>query len=183
MRLDPALYERKRVQQGYSAGEFAAYVGVLCLADAQPERGRFRDERVLRAMLGQDGRHVPALLSRGDLAELPDGRLYVAGWDQWQEGDMTVKDRMARMRAAKRNTDRNNCYGGDRNNDRNGDRNIPSRLAHAQPVRESRPVLSSLNDDERDGTGQDRTSALEISEFTTGARPVGPGSTSGRTGR
>ena len=129
LRLDPATFERKAIQQGYSPSEFAAFVGVLCLAEAQPERGRFRDERLLRALLGKLGRLVPDLLTRGDLVVQPDGRLYVDGWDEWQEGDLTVKDRMARMRgrqhAARDAADRNT----ERNGHRNTDRHRPSRHA------------------------------------------------------
>lgn len=98
LRLDPAAFERKVIQQGYPAVTFAAFMGVLCLAESQPERGRFRDERLLRALLGKLGRQVPDLIARCDLIQLPDGRLYVDGWDEWQEGDITVRDRVARLR-------------------------------------------------------------------------------------
>lgn len=102
LRLDPGAFERKVIQQDYPPATFAAFVGVLCLAESQPERGRFRDERLLRALLGKLGRQVPDLISLGDLVVLADGRLYLDGWDEWQEGDVTVRDRVARVRARKR---------------------------------------------------------------------------------
>ena len=34
---------------------------------------------------------------------LADGSLYVDGWNEWQEGDVTVKERMARLRNRHRN--------------------------------------------------------------------------------
>ena len=97
LRIDPALYERK-LEQGYSLAQLAAFLGCLCLADSQTRRGRFRDLPVLRALLGPAARHVPFLLERGDL--LVQGRsIYVDGWDEWQEGDWTVADRMGRVRS------------------------------------------------------------------------------------
>lgn len=105
LRLDPGFFERKRIQQGYSAGQFSALTGALCQAETQPERGRFRDERVLRALLGADGREVPFLLSQGDLVRAPDGRIYIEGWDEWQEGDVTVRDRVRKIRTRRGGTE------------------------------------------------------------------------------
>lgn len=103
LRIDPAFFERKALTQGYPAGVFSALVGTLCLAEHQPERGRFRSERLLRALLEDYGRHVPELIRRGDLVRLEDGRLYVDGWDEWQEGDWKVGERVARIRSRPRN--------------------------------------------------------------------------------
>jgi len=76
------------------------FVGLLCSAHRQPDRGRFRDRRTLEAL------HSRALVgrcfARGDLVTLPDGRVYLDGWDEWQEGDLTVGERMRRMRGRKR---------------------------------------------------------------------------------
>lgn len=102
LRIDPAFFERKALTQGYPAGVFSALVGTLCLAEHQPERGRFRSERLLRALLEDYGRHVPELIRRGDLVRLGDGRLYVDGWDEWQEGDWKVGERVARIRSRPR---------------------------------------------------------------------------------
>ena len=117
LRLDPAFYEKK-LEQGYPLAAIGALAGVLCLAELQPARGRFRDLAVLKALLGPAAaKQVPFLIERGDIIP-EEGRLYVAGWDEWQEGDVTVKERMARIRNRKAN----------RNNDRNPDR-IPTVLA------------------------------------------------------
>lgn len=109
IRLDPGFFERKVIEQEYAPGEAMALVGAFCLAEQQTPRGRFRNERVLRALLGQYGRHVPSLVARGDLVVLEDRRVYIEGWDEWQEGDVTVKERMARIRNRnrRRNPDRN----------------------------------------------------------------------------
>lgn len=97
-RLDPFFFERKALDQSYPAGAFVALVGAINLAESQPQRGRFRNRRVLVALLERYGRWVPELVRRGDLLELPDGRLYVDGWDEWQEGDWKVAERVARIR-------------------------------------------------------------------------------------
>lgn len=117
LRVDPALFERKVIQQGYPPVAYAAYCAVLCLADSQPIRGRFRDQRVLKALVGPLARHLGFLLERRDLipaaehsrcVNCPTGhgapmQLYVDGWDEWQEGDWQVKERMARVRHKNRN--------------------------------------------------------------------------------
>lgn len=117
LRMDPAFYEKK-LEQGYPLAAIGALCGVLCLAELQPARGRFRDLAVLKALLGPAAaKQVAFLMERGDL--VPEGgRIYVDGWDEWQEGDVTVKERMARVRNRKAN----------RNEDRNPDR-IPTVLA------------------------------------------------------
>ena len=104
LRLDPGFFERKVLGQGYPAGAAVALVGVLCLAEHQPDRGHFRNERVLRALLDSFGRWVPFLQEHGDLVALPDGRLYVEGWREWQEGDHTVGERVQRIRSRAKGT-------------------------------------------------------------------------------
>src|SRR5437773_2543798 len=76
---------------------------LLCAAHRQPDRGRFRSRAILDRTLGRS--RVTAMLRTGDLCALDDGRLYVPGWDEWQEGDLTVAERMRRMRAARRQSD------------------------------------------------------------------------------
>lgn len=98
LRVDPMLYERKVIDQGYPLPLFAAFVAVLCLAEHQPKRGRFRDVRVLRALLGPCARFVPELVRRCDLSVAKDGSLYVDGWEEWQEGDWKVGERVSRIR-------------------------------------------------------------------------------------
>jgi hypothetical protein len=121
LRLDPHAFDRKvhgldehgerlRGWKPYAPDTWGAFIAVLCLADMQPERGTFRSDRLLRELLrGSDGlgarfaRQVPELIARGDLVAKANGRLRVDGWDTWQEGDLTVHERMRRYRAAKRN--------------------------------------------------------------------------------
>jgi len=116
LRYSPRTFYDKAVVDRYPPGAFAAFSAVLCLAEEQPERGRFRSERLLRLHLDEPmdgirigwGKWVAYLLEHGDLERRPDGSLYVAGWDEWQEGDVTVAERMARLRAKRSNAaDRN----------------------------------------------------------------------------
>lgn len=100
-RMDPNAYERKVIQQGYSVALYGAFCGVLGFAEHQPVRGVFRDERLLKALLGPAGRLVGELVSRRDLILRPDGSLYVDGWDEWQEGDWKVGERVRRIRGRK----------------------------------------------------------------------------------
>lgn len=122
LRYSPSTFHDKVVVDGYPAGAYAAFSAVLCLAEEQPERGRFRSEKLLRLMLDEPeegvrigwGRWVPYLIQHGDLIRQDRGVLYVVGWDEWQEGDVTVAERMKRVRSKKRN-------GADRNADRIAD--------------------------------------------------------------
>lgn len=99
LRLDPGYDERK---ESYPDGPYAALIACFCQAELQPERGRFRNERYLRALLGRRGRHVGYLIDHGDLLRLDDGRIYVVGWDEWQEGDWKVGERVERIRNRRR---------------------------------------------------------------------------------
>jgi hypothetical protein len=99
LRLDPALATRK---EHYPDGALAAFVLTLCHAESQMTRGSFRTERILRAFLGKRARWVPYLLQAGDLIRRADGSIYVDGWAEWQEGDLTVGERVARLRARRR---------------------------------------------------------------------------------
>jgi hypothetical protein len=111
LRLSPRTFHDKAVVDRYPPGAFAAFSAVLCLAEEQPERGRFRSEKLLRLHLDEPmdgvrigwGKWVGYLLEHGDLERRPDGSLYVTGWDDWQEGDVTVAERMSRLRARKAN--------------------------------------------------------------------------------
>lgn len=99
LRLSPSFYERKLLDQQYPAPAVAALIGCFCLAETQPQRGRFRDRRVLAVLLGSLGRWIPYLVEHGDLIEQePFPHIYVDGWDEWQEGDWKVAERMHRLR-------------------------------------------------------------------------------------
>lgn len=100
LRLDPLLQEHKG---SYPDGALATFVLVLCLAEQQPKRGTFRNERILRALLDKRGRWIRFLIEHEDLVVQDNGSLYVDGWQEWQEGDVTVPERMRRLRARKRN--------------------------------------------------------------------------------
>ena len=101
-RVEPRMDARKG---HYSPAQLGAFLKVQLLAGRQTARGRFRSIAALRSLLpGAYVRHVDFLLAEGDLDLLADGRVYVDGWDEWQEGDLTVRDRMARLRNRHRNS-------------------------------------------------------------------------------
>ena len=100
-RVDPLMDERK---SHYTAAELGAYLKVQLLAGRQTRRGTFRSVAALRGALPAGYvRYLQFLIDEGDLVVRTDGTVYVDGWDEWQEGDLTVRDRMARLRDRKRN--------------------------------------------------------------------------------
>lgn len=101
-RVDPLMDERKG---HYTPAQLGAFLKVQLLAGRQTARGRFRSVAALRALLPSAYvKHVAFLLAEGDLDELTDGTVYVDGWDEWQEGDLTVADRMKALRNRRRNS-------------------------------------------------------------------------------
>jgi hypothetical protein len=60
-------------------------------------------------LLEKRGKHVNYLVSHGDLVLLEDGYVYLDGWDEWQEGDWKVGERVQRLRA--RRNGRGNASG------------------------------------------------------------------------
>lgn len=72
---------------------------LMCAGARQPERGRFKDRAIIDWAVGRT--KVSRAISRGDLSQAKDGSLYLQGWDEWQEGDWTVAERMRRMRAGR----------------------------------------------------------------------------------
>jgi hypothetical protein len=95
LRLDPDLLDHK---VSYPDGAFRAFVETLCLAEQQPRRGTFKNERLLRVLLERRARWVPYLIEHEDLIPRSDGSFYVDGWDEWQEGDWKVHERVGRIR-------------------------------------------------------------------------------------
>lgn len=98
LRLDP------------NADSFADRDGLvlmMCAANRQRHRGRFTREEAIR-ILGANRFKAWTTLRPGkerpDLVKLPSGLYYLDGWDEWQEGDLTVRDRVARLRARRRVT-------------------------------------------------------------------------------
>lgn len=71
-------------------------IALLCAANRQPTRGTFKTAALASHVLG------PSLyrrsVVRGDLKANGTG-VYVDGWADWQEGDLTVGERMKRLRA------------------------------------------------------------------------------------
>ena len=99
LRLDPNATDRK---SDYPDGAFRAFFETLCHAEQQPQRGRFRNRKLLAVLLERRARWIPYLIEHGDLVETKSGKLYVDGWDEWQEGDVTVSERMRRLRSRQR---------------------------------------------------------------------------------
>lgn len=101
-RIDPLMDERK---SHYSPAQFGAFLKVQLVAGRQGQRGWFRSVPALRGALpAAYARQIDFLIAENDLQVCGDGRVYVPGWDEWQEGDWTVAERMARLRNRKRGT-------------------------------------------------------------------------------
>jgi hypothetical protein len=77
-------------------------VTLLCVANRQPRRGYFKSPELAQRVLGAG--LYRRLMARGDLAMNGSG-VFVPGWDEWQEGDFTVGERMRRLRGRKRHND------------------------------------------------------------------------------
>lgn len=88
LRIDPNL--------DLTQADPGSFVRLLCAAARQPDRGRFKDRALLERAVGRV--KARTFIDRGDVTLQPDGRCYVQGWDEWQEGDYSVADRMRRMR-------------------------------------------------------------------------------------
>lgn len=85
-------------------------IALLCAANRQPQRGYFKSESVAQMALGRA--LYRRSIVRGDLRKNGSG-YHVDGWEDWQEGDLNVGERMRRLRERRRNAGRND--------DRNGD--------------------------------------------------------------
>lgn len=68
---------------------------LICAANRQPQRGRFKSSAVVERIIGR--KRFAKCVARGDLVH--EGTAwYLDGWDEWQEGDLTVGERMRRLR-------------------------------------------------------------------------------------
>ena len=114
LKLLPDVYARKILARKaggvpYSGDQFAAFIGMLCAAEAVSPRGRFPSKALLRGMLEGDDptfdckEAIEFLIEQGDLVQLEDGVWYVDGWDELQEGrDPNVVRRMQGYRNRRR---------------------------------------------------------------------------------
>lgn len=77
-----------------------AMVRAMCAAARQPVRGVFREPIVIERAIGRKAYRL--LVERGDIVPAKDGKgVYLEGWNELQEGDMTVAERMRRYRKRK----------------------------------------------------------------------------------
>src|SRR5690348_14266411 len=101
----------EKLKKGYTPAQIGAYVMLLCQSEQQPRRGRFRSLVELKAAMdcmvetaGASARmsqFVSHLLKQDDVERQDDGTYYPPGWDEWQEGNWQVAERMRRVREGK----------------------------------------------------------------------------------
>lgn len=84
IKLDPGFPDRKDY---YPDGPWRALVSLFCYAVHQPTPGSFKNERLVKVLLGRHARHLPFLVAERDVVNQKDGSLTVAGWKEWQEGN------------------------------------------------------------------------------------------------
>lgn len=87
LRLDPLID---------SHPDWEAMVLLMLWANRQPRRGYFKSLDVVKKLLGR--KRLEACIARRDLARQGDGTFHLVGWEEWQEGDFTVGERMRRYR-------------------------------------------------------------------------------------
>jgi hypothetical protein len=90
LRLDPDI-DQKHPDNGWE------YIRLLCASNRQRPRGIFTSRATLEAIFGKAA--VKRFYDRGDVFDREDGRAETCGWDAWQEGDLTVAERVRRTRA------------------------------------------------------------------------------------
>ena len=114
LRIDPNIDQTRP--------DLAAYVRLMCAANRQPRRGRFKSLDLIAAIVGRAA--AKRYITSGDLVLDADGRYVLDGWDSWQEGDLTVGDRMRRLRRKRHGTVTGGVTAS--SPDRIADRNAPS---------------------------------------------------------
>jgi hypothetical protein len=93
LRIDPNVDRAKADTQW-------AFIRLLCEANRQPRRGRFKNRALFDGLLGKAA--ARKLIAAGDAVETRSGEVIVPGWDEWQEGDVTVAERQRRIRERRR---------------------------------------------------------------------------------
>lgn len=89
LRIDPNIDRHKADTQW-------AFIRLLCEANRQPRRGRFKSRAYFDGLMGKAA--AKRLLVAGDAIEMGNGEVLVPGWEEWQEGDVTVAERQRRIR-------------------------------------------------------------------------------------
>lgn len=125
IRLDPEFADRK---EDYPDGAFASLIALFCAAAVHSRQGTFKSEKLVRVILGRRARWLKYLLEHSDVRRLDDGSLYIDGWEEWQEGNWKVAERMQRVRSKRnkgrhinRNKDRNSTSDKDNDYDKDND--------------------------------------------------------------
>lgn len=91
LRLDPNVDQSK-------PGHLATFIRLMCAAHRQPVRGRFKSRRLLEQLLGKA--NAARVIAEGDVVQIArSDAYYMVGWDEWQEGDITVGERQRRIRS------------------------------------------------------------------------------------
>jgi hypothetical protein len=90
LRLDPDI-DSKHPDNGWN------YIRLLCAANRQRPRGYFHSRETFLSIFGKT--LARTFFERGDVEEAPGGKVYVCGWGVWQEGDLTVAERVSRIRS------------------------------------------------------------------------------------
>ncbi len=123
-RVDPLMDERK---SHYTPAQLGAFLKVQLVAGRQSKPGEFRSLQALSDALPKSySRHIDFLVSERDLLIKRNGNVIVDGWKEWQEGDLTVGERMKRLRDRKKadvSVDEPSEPSPDRNSNRNDQRN------------------------------------------------------------
>ena len=88
LRMDPDIDQKH-------PDNLAEYVRLVCVSARQRPRGRFANRTVMNVLFGRGT--VNQFFARGDVEE-QNGEIVTSGWDDWQEGDMTVAERVRRTR-------------------------------------------------------------------------------------
>jgi hypothetical protein len=100
IKLDPGFPDRKDY---YPDGPWRALVTLFCYAAHQPTPGTFKNDKLVKVLLGRHARFLAFLEAEKDVTRSRDGSLIVVGWKDWQEGSFpTVAARMEAIEKRRR---------------------------------------------------------------------------------